>query len=158
MQKIIFTLSLLTGIICSAIAQNHPTCDGSRYVSQVFTTVDTTMDVWYGNNTTYAGNNLDLYMDIYQPTGDVAAMRPAIILAFGGSFISGEKEDMHSLCLYYASRGFVAVTIDYRLYDGPFFPFPDSAAMTDVVIKAVGDMKASIRFLREDAALSLIHI
>lgn len=152
MQKIIFTLSLLIGLIYSAIAQNHATCDGSRYVSQVFTSVDTTMDVLYGNNMTYNGANQDLYMDIFEPTGDVAAMRPAIVLAFGGSFISGQKEDMHDLCLYYASRGFVAVTIDYRLYDGPFFPFPDSTAMTDVVIKAVGDMKASVRHLREDAA------
>ncbi len=53
---------------------------------------------------------------------------------------------------YYASRGFVAVTIDYRLYDGPLFPLPSAATMTDVVIKAVGDMKAAVRHLRQDAA------
>jgi hypothetical protein len=152
MQKLIFTLSLLTGMVCSAFAQNHPTCDGNRYVNPSFATVDTTLTVLYGNNTTFAGNNQDLYMDIYEPTGDAAAMRPAIILAFGGSFISGQREDMEDLCRYYAHHGFVAVTIDYRLYDGPLFPFPDSSDMTDVVIKAVGDMKASIRFLREDAA------
>lgn len=152
MQKIIFTLSLLLGIAYSSFAQNHPTCDGTRYVSTVFLTVDTTQAVWYGNNTTYAGNNQDLYMDIYEPSGDAAAMRPAIVLAFGGSFIGGQREDLDDLCRYYASRGFVAVTIDYRLYDGPLFPLPDSVAMTDVVIKAVGDMKAAIRFLREDAA------
>lgn len=152
MQKIIFTLALLLGITYSVFAQNHPTCDGVRYVSTVFPTVDTTQAVWFGNNTTYAGNNQDLYMDIYEPSGDAATMRPAIILAFGGSFIGGQREDLDDLCRYYASRGFVAVTIDYRLYDGPFLPLPDSVAMTDVVIKAVGDMKAAIRFLREDAA------
>lgn len=152
MQKIIFTLSLLAGMIYSVFAQNHPTCDGSRYISEVFTTVDTTLAVLYGNNTTFGGNNQNLYMDIYEPGGDAATMRPVIVLAFGGSFISGQREDMSDLCMYYAQRGFVAVTIDYRLYDGPFFPFPDSADMTDVVIKAVGDMKAAIRFLREDAA------
>lgn len=152
MQKIIFTLSLLTGMIYSVFAQNHPTCDGIRYVSEVFTSVDTTLDVLYGNNTTFGGNNQDLYMDIYEPAGDAATMRPTIILAFGGSFISGQRQDMDDLCRYYAQRGFVAVTIDYRLYDGPFIPFPTAADMTDVVIKAVGDMKAAIRFLREDAA------
>lgn len=140
---------------CSLQAQispNHPTCDGSRYVSQVFTTVDTTEGVLFGSNTTYGGNNKDLYMDIYEPTGDVALERPAIVLAFGGSFIGGSRDDMDALCRYYAQRGYVAVTIDYRLYDGGFFPFPDSAVMTDVVIKAVGDMKAAVRFLRQDAA------
>ncbi len=152
MQKITFTLSLLLGVFISLSAQNHPTCDGTRYVSEVFTAVDTTADVLYGNNTTFAGNNQDLYMDIYEPMGDAATMRPAIVLAFGGSFISGQRQALDDLCRYYAQRGFVAVTIDYRLYDGPFFPFPDSADMTDVVIKAVGDMKAAVRFLREDAA------
>ncbi|MGH1339579.1 MAG: alpha/beta hydrolase fold domain-containing protein [Aureispira sp.] len=133
-------------------AQNHPTCDGSRYVSEVFTSVDTTEGVFYGSNLTYNGNNKDLYMDIYEPTGDLAVTRPAIVLAFGGSFINGNREDLDALCRYYAKRGYVAVTIDYRLYDGGFFPLPDSVAMTDVVIKAVGDMKAAVRFLRQDAA------
>jgi poly(3-hydroxybutyrate) depolymerase len=152
MQKFTFTLSLLIGMICSAFAQNHVTCDGSRYANPTFATVDSTLDILYGNNTTFAGNNQDLYMDIYEPVGDPAAMRPVIILAFGGSFISGQRQDMEDLCRYYAHHGFVAVTVDYRLYDGPLFPFPSAADMTDVVIKSVGDMKAAIRFLREDAA------
>lgn len=91
-------------------------------------------------------------MDIYEPDGDMATNRPAIVLAFGGSFITGQRQDLASLCQYYASRGFVAVTIDYRLYDGSFFPLPDSTAMTDVVAKAVGDMRASVRFLRANAS------
>jgi poly(3-hydroxybutyrate) depolymerase len=154
MQKLIFTLSLLTGLIYSAFAQNHPTCDGNRYVNPAFATVDTTLGILYGNNTTFGGNNQDLYMDIYEPGGDAAAMRPVIILAFGGSFINGNREDLDDLCRYYAHHGYVAVTIDYRLYDGALFPLPSAATMTDVVIKAVGDMKAAIRFLREDAATS----
>ncbi len=147
-----FTTTLFFLTILLLQAQNHPTCDGSRYVSEVFTAVDTTQRVLYGNNTTYGGTNRNLFMDIYEPTGDLAVKRPVVVLAFGGSFISGSRDDMDGLCRYYASRGYVAVTIDYRLYDGGFFPFPDSTAMTDVVIKAVGDMKAAVRFLRQDAA------
>lgn len=114
--------------------------------------VDSTQGILYGNNDTYAGNNQDLFMDIYEPVGDTAAMRPAVILAFGGSFIGGDRDDLDALCRYYASRGFVAATIDYRLYDGPLFPLPNATTMTDVVIKATGDMKAAIRHLRQDAA------
>ena len=129
----------------------HPTCDGSRYLNPTFT-VDQTLGIQYGNNTTIGGNNQDLFLDFFEPSGDVAASRPLIILAFGGSFIAGARDDMHSFCEYYAARGYACATIDYRLYDGPFFPLPDSTVMTDEVIKALGDMKAAIRFFKEDAA------
>lgn len=152
MQKNIFTLLLFFSVIGFSVAQNHATCNGSRYVSEEFTTVDTTLAVQYGSNATFAGNAQDLYMDIYEPSGDTAARRPVVILAFGGSFIGGRRENMSDLCQYYAQRGFVAVTIDYRLYDGPVLPLPNATTMTDVVIKAVSDMKAAVRFLKEDAA------
>lgn len=142
----------LTLIGLSSLAQ-HPTCDGSRYINNMFVP-DTTLAINYGNATTFGGNNMDLYLDFFQPSGDVAMKRPLIVFAFGGSFIGGARGDMHSLCAYYSAKGYTCASIDYRLYDGPFFPFPDSVDMTDVVIKAVSDMKASIRFFVEDAATS----
>lgn len=152
MRNFFFTIAILCGTVYSLFAQNHVTCNGTRYVSEEFTNVDTTLAVLYGNNTTYNGTSRDLYMDIYEPAGDVATIRPAIVLAFGGSFITGQREALSELCQYYAQRGYVAVTIDYRLYDGNLLPLPSAATMTDVVIKAVSDMKAAIRFLKEDAA------
>lgn len=155
-MRLTICLNLMVGLLLSNLsmltAQNHFTCDGSRYISEVFPVVDSTQGVWYGNNTTYSGNSKDLYMDIYEPSGDTASMRPAVVLAFGGSFIVGERSDLDLLCRFYASRGYVAVTIDYRLYDGNLFPLPNATTMTDVVIKAVGDMKAAVRHLRQDAA------
>jgi len=151
MMKKIFTIGLVIAMTMTLHAQQHATCDGVRYLADTFA-VDTTLDVLYGNNTTYGGTNQDLRMDIFEPSNDNATARPAIFLAFGGSFISGTRQDMHSLCQYYAERGYVAISIDYRLYDGSFFPLPDSIAMTDVVIKAVSDMKAAIRYMHEDAA------
>jgi len=157
MQKSIFTLLLTICVSYTMSAQNHATCDGTRYISTVFSTIDTTQAVLFGNNTTIAGTNQDLFMDIYEPNGDLATERPVIVLAFGGSFIGGAREDLHGICMYYASRGFVAVTIDYRLYDLPLFPFPTATQMEDEVIKAVSDMKAAIRFLREDAATTNMY-
>ncbi len=129
----------------------HPTCDGSRYLNPTYS-VDQTLDIQYGSNTTVGGSNQDLFLDFFEPSGDVATARPLIILAFGGSFIGGTRDDMHPFCEYYASHGYACATIDYRLYDGPLFPLPDSTVMTDEVIKALGDMKAAIRFFKEDAA------
>lgn len=131
----------------------HPTCDGTRYAIPTYST-DSTSALLYGNNDTYGGTNQDLYLDFFEPSGDVATARPLIILAFGGSFIGGVREDMHGLCEFYSSLGYATATIDYRLYDGPLFPFPDSVAMTTEVLMAVSDMKAAIRYFKEDAATS----
>ncbi|MDC0231653.1 carboxylesterase family protein [Aureispira] len=152
MKNCIFTLIQLLSITVGIWAQQHATCDGARYVTSLFTSVDITQGVLFGNNTTISGTNQNLYMDVYEPTGDVATERPVIVLAFGGSFIGGARGDVDWLCRYYTKMGFVAVTIDYRLYDGPLFPIPSASTMTNVVVKAVSDMKAAVRFLREDAA------
>lgn len=149
MQRSLLLICLLITILTNLSWSQtpHPTCDGTRYLDEVFTNVDTTLNVAFGVHGTDT-----LYMDVYEPQGDVATARPVLILAFGGAFILGQREDMAPLCHYYAQRGFVTATIDYRLFQGPFIPFPDSVVFADVVMKAVSDMKASVRYFREDAA------
>jgi len=149
-MKLLIPALLLFGF--HSFAQ-HPTCNGTRY-STIGYTVDSTAALQYGNNTTFGGNNQDLFLDFFEPSGDVATARPLIILAFGGSFIGGAREDMHNLCQFYTSLGYTAASIDYRMYDGPFLPFPDSVDMTTEVLMAVSDMKDAIRFFKEDAATS----
>ncbi|PTM13412.1 MAG: esterase [Bacteroidetes bacterium] len=156
MMRSILSICLLL-FLSQLGAQNHPSCDGMRYRLDVFSDVTTTLAVKFGENTTIAGNAQELFMDIYEPTGDDLANRPVIVLAYGGSFISGVRADMAFLCEAYAKKGFVAVSIDYRLYDGPLFPIPSGETMQDVVIKTVSDMKAAIRFLREDAATDNVY-
>jgi len=144
----LLTFTLFTGSL--AFGQ-VATCDGTRYAEFAYTPSSST-GILYGNATTIAGSNQDLYLDFYEPTGDMASERPLIIVAFGGNFISGMRQDMDWMCQYYTSLGYTAATIDYRLYDGPLIPLPDSVAMTEEVLMAVSDMKAAIRFFKEDAA------
>lgn len=127
-------------------------CDGVRYKQlDVFPAVtQTTVD--YAPSTNYFGQPIVLKMDVYQPQGDVVAARPAIVLAHGGSFIFGDKSNMQQWCELLARKGYVAVSIEYRLYPFLVLGFPDSVDIFDAAIKAVGDMKAAVRFLREDAA------
>lgn len=134
------------------LAQTYPGCDGERYRSDVFSEVTATTDIQFGEGVTIAGNTQQLFMDVYEPTGDVQDARPVVMLAFGGSFITGERQDLEPLCIAYARQGYVAVTIDYRLYDLPLIPFPTADEMREVVVKALSDYKAAIRFMREDAA------
>ncbi len=155
MKKIIYTLLFFTSF--QLAAQNHPTCDGNRYRADVFENFTATTELKYGEGTTFGGNFQELFLDVYEPEGDTETLRPLIILAFGGSFITGERADMAFLCEAYAKRGYVAVTIDYRLYDGPLFPVPSGEDMTDVVVKSISDMKAAIRYMREDAATTNLY-
>ncbi len=151
-MKSLFTL-LFTLTILSLTAQNSEYCDGDRYVNKIFNDVTITT-VQYGANVDVQGNLQNLFMDIYEPVGDIATARPTIVLGHGGSFVQGTRTDgdVEALCMGFAERGYVAASIDYRLYQLVFPNFPDSLTALDVVIKTVGDMKAAVRHLRKDAA------
>ena len=60
---------------------------------------------------------LTLEMDIYTPEGDDAEKRPLLLMMHGGSFFIGHKKEpgQAGWCRYFASLGYVAVSIDYRL-------------------------------------------
>lgn len=126
-------------------------CDGSRYKNNTFTAVKkTTVD--YAPTVSHTGLAIVLKMDVYEPQDDPAQARPAIILAHGGSFIFGDKSMMQSWCELLAQKGYVAASIQYRIYPVFTLGFPDSIDIFDSAIKAVGDMKAAVRYFREDAA------
>jgi hypothetical protein len=118
------------------------------YKDKVFNQVDVTSDIVYSTS-----NSTTLKLDVYEPHGDTAAMRPLLIMAHGGSFIGGTKTQDNvctQLCDSFARRGYVTASIDYRL--GGAFDMLDSAKAIDVVMKAISDGKAAIRFFRKDAA------
>ncbi len=65
---------------------------------------------------------------------------PAVVCIHGGGFRAGSLDGHNALCLKLAQRGFVAVTVSYRL--APKYQFPC----------AVYDVKAAVRWLRGNAA------
>jgi acetyl esterase/lipase len=96
--------------------------------------VQVTENVCFGFGTVGSSSSLELVgtrellMDVYQPvavTGD--AKLPALVLAFGGAFHRGSKEDdtfedgewrntpIAEYCRTFASRGFVCFSVGYRL-------------------------------------------
>ena len=154
-MKKIYVLPFFFLLSISLFSQvTNPNCDGVRFLTEVFPDQPTMTTMKFGENTTIDGNFQELFMDIFEPAGDVAENRPVLMFAFGGSFIAGSRDATHDLCRTFARKGFVTAAIDYRLYDRnlpPFGPIPDSLDMIDVVMKSVADYKAAIRFLRKDA-------
>ena len=124
-------------------------CDG-RYETEIFNQVDIT-------TVTYSDIH-NLSMDIYEPVGDDVTNRPLIIFAHGGTFITGSKDNatMVDLCEAFAKRGYVTASINYRLAEdivgffNQFIFYTDTQMAYEVVLNAVMDGKAAIRYFRKD--------
>ncbi|MBX7224486.1 MAG: T9SS type A sorting domain-containing protein [Chitinophagales bacterium] len=126
---------------------------GDRYLNPIFTNIKITKDIQYGAAKKSNGIAQDLLMDIYEPEGDTLAMRPLMIYLHGGSFFGGDKNvaEASLICNEFAKRGYVAVSIDYRLENNPLvLAFPE--IMIKAVMRAVQDSKAAVRYFRKDYA------
>jgi hypothetical protein len=116
---------------------------GPRYVDSIF--AGYTLD-----SVTYS-TVYNQKMDIYQPLGDASTGRPLVILAHGGSFVSGTRSDdltVTTLCADLAHKGYVTASIDYRLTAALNLLTADSAI--SAVLEAVHDGKAAVRYFYKD--------
>tara|TARA_B100001540_G_C15752778_1_gene617807 strand:- start:356 stop:1498 length:1143 start_codon:yes stop_codon:yes gene_type:complete len=127
----------------------------TRYLDDVFENVDISEGVVYGNapdlpfiflfewNTV----DIDLDMDIYEPSNDSELQRPAIIFLHPGAFFSGsnQSDDMVSLSIDAAKKGYVAISASYRLGLNIVSTYSGERA----VYRGVQDISALIRYLRE---------
>lgn len=99
------------------------------------------------------GDGYELCLDVYVPRGRAGAAslhttraaagakRPVLLFVHGGGWVIGQKEKQGlPLMLHLASRGWVCMTVDYRL--SPRATFPDPLV----------DLKRAIRWARTHAA------
>jgi para-nitrobenzyl esterase len=146
MKKITTLLTIL--IATYSFAQD---CSQGRYKEEIFSAVSVTSNIQYGSNVDYQGANTDLFLDIYEGTGDTASNRALIIMAHGGSFIGGSKTgtDVVPICESLARKGYTVASVSYRLGIAGGF-FPGEAEATEAVYRAVQDGRAAVRYFRKD--------
>ncbi len=140
-----------------------------RYLEEVFPSVKITSDVVYANNIgVLTGTPVaeDLRMDIYEPDGDSCTARPLIIYMHAGTFLPiiynggcvGTKTDSSvvEMCQRFAKKGFVAVSMDYRIgwAADAIGINPDLVTGTifQAAYRAIQDAKSCVRFFRANAA------
>jgi len=129
-----------------------------RYVDEVFSGVTVTPDLVYGAAPDEHREVQSLHLDLYEPTGDVELQRPTVILAHGGGFTSGDRQNMASVARGFARRGYVAASIEYRMDEGAgSIDFPPSDAERARILDAVHDMQAAVRWVRAHAAEHRLH-
>jgi len=83
-----------------------------------------------------------LALNIYQSApANTQTARPAIVLFFGGGWSSGSPQQFEFQARYFASRGMVAITPDYRV----------RSRHQSRVIDSVADAKSAMRWVRANA-------
>ncbi|MGA2481207.1 MAG: alpha/beta hydrolase [Spirochaetia bacterium] len=91
------------------------------------------------------GGDVDLTLDLARPEGN--GPFPAIVFIHGGSWLQGSKADYDYPLQKAAARGYVAVTVNYRLTYETLangkarYPFPAQ----------IKDVKCAVRWLRANA-------
>lgn len=133
--------SLPAPLPASACADDQ---DG-RYIAELFDSAPVT-------TVTFTGG---LLADIYQPADDPAECRVGVVWVHGGGFTqatrNGPAEQAWGDAL--ASRGFVLMSVDYRLGGGEPFGLDQATdpARIAVVSNAIADAQTAIRWLRSSA-------
>ena len=117
--------------------------DPVKYRDRFFTEIDTMVDVELAT----IGGEI-LLMDIFQPSNDTTQNRPVLIIASGGGFVFQDRTQVEFIAAEFASRGFVAATMDYRVLGR--LPI-DADELSIAGVKASHDMLAAVRFFRADA-------
>jgi hypothetical protein len=152
---LIFSVVLFTS--CQKNNDNPPPpVSGERYKNEIFSNVTITKDIKYGQARNFQGQMEDLYLDLYQPAGDVEVNRPMVIALHGGSFINGDKTDSNwpIFCQAFAKRGYVTASINYRL--GIAAPNTPKTAL-EAIWRAQQDLRAAIRFARANSSTYKIN-
>ena len=123
----------------------------SLYVNPRFP-VTVTHDIEYGRAPVRspAPSHQPLLLDLYQPEGDSAPrLRPGFVAVHGGGLARGDKrtENMVELCRELAARGYVCISINYRLRgDDP--PGAGDTPLARTLHAAIQDTEVAVRWLR----------
>ena len=165
MKKLLYTFLIIAVGYFSLNAQE-------RYMDEIFDEVSVESNVAYAANISILpiilgqseNPELDtLEMDIYAPMGDDLEQRPVVILAHAGDFLPpivntspyGTKNDfaVTETCKKLAKRGFVAISMEYRIGFNPLgSEIEGKAGVLQASYRLTQDMRTLVRYVRKSVA------
>ena len=115
------------------------------------------MDLAYGTQERFNGQQEVLRLNLFKPVGDGQTERPLIVLVHGGGFFDGHRDHLNALCTDLAAQGWVAATVGYRLdfYGTWLLGSPwayDPAEVIRAAYRAQQDVRGAVRYLKGRAA------
>ena len=161
MKQIYSTLFLLLFFNLSLVTAQD------RYLDDVFTGVEVTSDITYGQNIsilTGAPELIELKMNVYAPAGDDNTERPVMLVAHTGNFlpayfnggITGGLQDsvVVETCRRLVKKGYVAAAFTYRQGWLPLAPDQDTRTGTllQAAYRGIQDARTAVRYLRKSVA------
>ncbi len=157
MRRRLCLLVLVLSVVAAGCGLPYLTPPGAaplRYRDDIFSGVTVTHDVTYGSALDQSGAPVTLKLDVYSPTGDTDTHRPAIVWVHGGGFSSGNKTspELVDEASYLGKKGYVSVSIDYRLAPGGCSAAGATPACLQGITDAMHDAQAAVRFLRANAS------
>lgn len=142
--------TVAAGTLAVPAAPRAEAAAGTRYLDPVFSSATVSKDLTYGSAVNDRGQTQTLKLDLYRPAGDTATARPAVVVVHGGAFVVGNKSVGAPWAEDLAKRGYVTVSIDYRLATVDIQT--DLVAYVNAVYDAKHDAQAAVRWLRKNAA------
>ena len=138
--------------------------DGARYVEDVFPNTESRLGLLYATAPDLqTGAATELHLDVYSPADDPLTARPAIVWVHGGGFKAGNRNATTAAATAWAQRGYVTISIDYRLDTGSRCQEVQDKRFTGVemgterdrflaaILAAQHDTQAAIRWVRANA-------
>ena len=122
-----------------------------RYKSDIFTTIDSLIDIPYGAAINLKGEKETLLLNLFIPPAvDTIQNRPLVIFIHGGGFRNNNKSSSISnkLGIRLGKKGFVVASIDYRLGIAETNTHQD---YHEAMFRAQQDARAAVRFFRKNA-------
>ena len=153
------TRSLVIGVaVLLAASSSLTSCQkvtGGRYAQEVFKVNGVDQIEQVATAETYrtaidfdTKQNIELKLDIWQPKNDpITDPRPVQMWMHGGAWTkgSGTRASIQGYAQDAASRGYIGVTISYRLRNAP-------AALPGSALDAYDDAVAAVQWLKDNAA------
>ena len=173
----IIPLLLASSLVSTAFA-------AERYKDKLFDQVKVTKDVVYASGVNmlnvehelittasmlfeeplhmYVGEALEdttsLYMDVYEPVGDIEENRAAVLIIHGGAFVAGAKDDKSMVIINYCEKlarmGYMVFSMEYRLGVSLTAATPytiESDNFSRTVYRGIQDSRSAVRFIRSKA-------
>jgi len=153
-MKIIKKLLVLIAILSNSfpMLSQSTDCLTERYQKKVFSNIKITNNITYGAAQNVLGANQSLELDFYEPnpSEEYLEKRPLVLMFFGGSFVTGNKNDasIETWCDSLAHYGYACAAVEYRLDNIFNFALPNQGVRA--AYRAIQDGRAAIRFLLED--------
>lgn len=155
-------LTVLVGLLAACTPAPAP----KRYVDKVFTGTTKTSGVTFATAPDLiTGASTTLKLDWWQPSGDTLTKRPLIVWVHGGGFKAGVRSNLDAVAAEWAQRGYVTMSIDYRLDSGNKCQAIQDGKITDpnqlaveyqrckrAIVTAQEDTHAAIRWAKANAA------